>query len=82
VAVEVVEQNGKLTSVSVLENDIASASTLSTLTGTVSDLSDAIDVIKGSDTGSIRDVAIEVLTETLVDKNAAEAYNELKEISA
>jgi hypothetical protein len=82
VAVEVVEQNGKLTSVSVLENDIASASMLSTLTGTVSDLSDAIDVIKGSDTGSIRDVAIDVLTETLVDKNAAEAYNELKEISA
>ena len=82
VAVQVVETNGKLTKVTVAENDIASASALSTLTGTVSDLSDAIDVIKGSDTGSIRDIAIDVLTETLVDETASEAYNELKEISA
>ena len=81
VAVEVVEQNGKLTSVSVLENDIASASTLSTLTNTVSDLSDAIDVIKGEDTGSIRKIAIDVLTETLVKDNAAEAYDSLQEMS-
>lgn len=82
VAVEVVETNGKLTSVTVKENDIASASALSTLSGSVSNLGNAIDVLKGEDTGSIRDIAIDVLTETLVDENASEAYNELKEISA
>ena len=82
VAVEVVEQNGILTSVSVLENDIASASELNTISSAVSDLGDAIDVLKGEGTGSIRDIAIDVLTETLVDENASEAYNELKEISA
>lgn len=81
VAVQVTEANGKLTKVTVAENDIASASTLSTLTNTVSDLSDAIDVIKGEDTGSIRKIAIDVLTETLVKDNAAEAYDSLQEMS-
>ena len=82
VAVQVVETNGKLTKVTVAENDIASASTLSSLTNTVSDLSDVIDVIKGSDTGSIRDIAVDVLTETLVKDNAADAYDTLQEMSA
>lgn len=81
VAVQVVEENGKLTKVTVAENDIASASTLSTLTNTVSDLNDAIDVIKGSDTGSIRDIAIDVLTETLVKDDAVDAYDTLQEMS-
>lgn len=81
VAVQVDEENGKLTKVTVAENDIASASTLSALTNTVSDLSDVIDVIKGSDTGSIRDIAIDVLTETLVKDNAADAYDTLQEMS-
>jgi hypothetical protein len=48
----------------------------------VSDLSDVIDVIKGSDTGSIRDIAVDVLTETLVKDNAADAYDTLQEMSA
>lgn len=81
VAVQVTEANGKLTKVTVAENDIASASTLSALTNTVSDLSDVIDVIKGSDTGSIRDIAVDVLTETLVKDNAADAYDTLQEMS-
>lgn len=81
VAVQVVETNGKLTKVTVAENDIASASTLSTLTNTVSDLSDAIDVIKGEDTGSIRDIAVDVLTETLVKDKALDAYDTLQEMS-
>lgn len=81
VAVQVVETNGKLTKVTVAEKDIASASTLSSLTNTVSDLSDAIDVIKGSDAGSIRDIAVDVLTETLVKDNALDAYDTLQEMS-
>lgn len=81
VAVQVTEANGKLTKVTVAENDIASASTLSSLTNTVSDLSDAIDVIKGSDAGSIRDIAVDVLTETLVKDNALDAYDTLQEMS-
>lgn len=82
VAVQVTEANGKLTKVTVAENDIASASTLSALTNTVSDLSDVIDVIKGSDTGSIRDIAVDVLTETLVKDDALDAYDTLQEMSA
>ena len=81
VAVQVVEANGKLTKVTVAEKDIASASALSSLTNTVSDLSDAIDVIKGSDTGSIRDIAVDVLTETLVKDKALDAYDTLQEMS-
>ena len=81
VAVQVTEANGKLTKVTVAEKDIASASALSTLTNTVSDLSDAIDVIKGEDTGSIRDIAVDVLTETLVKDNALDAYDTLQEMS-
>lgn len=54
----------------------------STLQGAINTEKDRIDALVGSDSGSIRDIAIDVLTETLVDENASEAYNELKEISA
>lgn len=82
VAVQVVEENGLLKSVSVLEKDIASASTVSSLSSTVSNLSDAIDIINGDDAGSsIRDIAIDVLTETLVKEGADAAYDTLQEVS-
>ena len=45
VAVQVVETNGKLTSVSLVENDIASANALSTLTGRVSANESAISAL-------------------------------------
>lgn len=93
VDVTVKQENGKVTSVTVAENDIASATALNTLTTTVnnnkSDLEGKIntekgriDTLIGTGNGSIRDIAIDVLTETLVDENAADAYDTLQEMSA
>jgi len=85
VAVEVVETSGKLTSVSVLEKDIASASTLSTLSNTVSDLGDAVDVLTGSDTGkSVRSIANEELAAILItgaENGAEDNFKTLKELA-
>lgn len=93
VDVTVKQENGKITSVTVAENNIASASALNDLTTTVntnkSDLEGKIntekgriDALIGTGTGSIRDIAIDVLTETLVDANAEDAYDTLQEMSA
>lgn len=79
VAVKVVQADGKITGVEVLENNIASSSD-------ISDVNDRIDVIVGTNTDdankSIRSIATDVLTEVLVDENAADAYNSLEEMSA
>lgn len=79
VAVKVVQTDGKITGVEVLENDIATATS-------VGNVNDRIDVIVGTNTNdankSIRSIATDVLTEVLVDKNADEAYNSLAEMSA
>lgn len=85
VAVQVVEANGKLTSVSVLEKDIASAGALNTLSGTVSDLGDAIDVLNGTDSGkSVRKIANEELAAVLItgaDNGAVDNFKTLKELA-
>lgn len=76
VAVKVVQANGKITGVEVLENGIASSSD-------ISDVNDRIDVIVGNDANkSIRTIATDVLTEVLVKENADEAYDSLAEMSA
>lgn len=76
VAVKVVQADGKITGVEVLENNIASSSD-------ISDVNNRIDVIVGNDANkSIRTIATDVLTEVLVDENAADAYNSLEEMSA
>lgn len=93
VDVTVKQENGEITSVTVDESDIASATTLNNLATTVnnnkSDLENKIntekgriDALIGTGEGSIRDIAIDVLTETLVDENAADAYDTLQEMSA
>ena len=41
-----------------------------------------IDTLIGSDSGSIRDIAVDVLTETLVSDSASEAFDTLQEVSA
>lgn len=93
VDVTVKQENGEITSVTVDESDIASATTLNNLATTVNnnktDLEnkintekDRIDALIGTGEGSIRDIAIDVLTETLVDENAADAYDTLQEMSA
>lgn len=92
VDVTVKQENGKITSVTVAESDIASATTLNNLATTVnnnkSDLEGKINIEKGrintligNDSGSIRDIAIDVLTETLVSEDASAAYDELVEVS-
>lgn len=92
VDVTVKQENGKITSVTVAESDIASATTLNNLATTVnnnkSDLEGKINTEKGrintligNDSGSIRDIAIDVLTETLVSEDASAAYDELVEVS-
>lgn len=89
VAVKVVQTDGKITSVEVLENEIASSSD-------ISDVNDRIDTLTSTLVGdkkdgngnlvdqnkSIRTIATDVLTEVLVDENAADAYNSLEEMSA
>lgn len=76
VAVKVVQADGKITVVEVLENGIASSSD-------ISDVNDRIDVIVGNDANqSIRSIATDVLTEVLVKENADEAYDSLAEMSA
>ncbi len=48
----------------------------------VSDIKDKVDILVGEDTeSSVRDIAIDVLTETLVKDNAIEAYDTLEEVS-
>lgn len=76
VAVKVAQTDGKITGVEVLENGIASSLD-------ISDINDRIDVIVGNDVDkSIRSIATDVLTEVLVDENAADAYDSLAEMSA
>lgn len=93
VTVTVKQVDGQVTSVTVSESDIASAQALANLTTTVtnnkSSLEGAIntqkgriDTLIGSDTGSIRDIAVDVLTETLVKDGADQAYDTLQEMAA
>lgn len=53
----------------------------STLQGNINTEKGRIDALVGSDSGSIRDIAIDVLTETLVKEDASEAYDTLQEMS-
>lgn len=85
VAVQVVETDGKLTSVNVLEKDIASASALNTLNNSVSDLGDAVDVLNGSDAGkSVRTIANEELAAQLLagPNGAVDNFKTLQELAA
>ena len=79
VAVKVVQADGKITGVEVLENGIASSLD-------ISDVNDRIDVIVGSVAKdadkSIRWIATDVLTEVLVKENADAAYDSLEEMTA
>lgn len=54
----------------------------STLQGAIDTEKDRIDALIGSDSGSIRDIAVDVLTETLVSESASEAFDTLQEVSA
>lgn len=53
----------------------------STLQGAIDTEKGRIDVLVGSDSGSIRDIAVDVLTETLVSETASEAFDTLQEVS-
>lgn len=54
----------------------------STLQGAINTEKGRIDTLVGSDSGSIRDIAVDVLTETLVSETASEAFDTLQEVSA
>lgn len=54
----------------------------STLQGAIDTEKGRIDALVGSDSGSIRDIAVDVLTETLVSETASEAFDTLQEVSA
>lgn len=54
----------------------------STLQGAIDTEKGRIDALIGSDSGSIRDIAVDVLTETLVSESASEAFDTLQEVSA
>jgi chaperonin cofactor prefoldin len=54
----------------------------STLQGAINTEKGRIDALVGSDSGSIRDIAVDVLTETLVSETASEAFDTLQEVSA
>lgn len=54
----------------------------STLQGAINTEKGRIDALIGSDSGSIRDIAVDVLTETLVSETASEAFDTLQEVSA
>lgn len=54
----------------------------SSLTGLINTEKGRIDTLVGSDSGSIRDITIDVLTETLVAEDATEAFDTLQEVSA
>ena len=54
----------------------------STLQGAIDTEKGRIDALVGSDSGSIRDIAVDVLTETLVSETANEAFDTLQEVSA
>lgn len=54
----------------------------STLQGAINTEKGRIDALVGSDSGSIRDIAVDVLTETLVSETANEAFDTLQEVSA
>ena len=79
VAVQVVEENGKLKSLTVTENDIASASALTAEIGRATSAENALDsrldTIEGSGEGSISKAVADVKKELLGD--AAPNYNTL-----
>lgn len=53
-----------------------------TLNGKIDTEKGRIDALIGSDSGSIRDIVIDVLTETLVSDTANESFDTLQEVSA
>lgn len=53
----------------------------STLQGAIDTEKGRIDALVGSDSGSIRDIAVDILTETLVSETASEAFDTLQEVS-
>ena len=97
VDVTVTQVDGIVTTVAVADGDLTTAfndvnktisdeTTRATakegeLEGAISTQKDRIDTLVGSDSGSIRDIAVDVLTETLVKEGAAEAYDTLQEVS-
>lgn len=97
VDVTVTQIDGKVTTVAVADGDLTTAfndvnkaisdeTTRATakegeLAGAINTQKGRIDTLVGSDSGSIRDIAIDVLTETLVKDGATEAYDTLQEVS-
>ena len=97
VDVTVTQVDGKVTTVAVADGDLTTAfngvnqvisdeTTRATakegeLEGAINTQKGRIDTLVGSDSGSVRDIAIDVLTETLVKDGAAEAYDTLQEVS-
>lgn len=75
VAVKVVQTNGEITGVEVLENDIATATS-------VGDVNDRIDVLVGDDTGSIRDIARNELAAQLLSGKADDDFKTLEQLAA
>lgn len=65
--------DGEITRATNKENELA---------GAIDTQKGRIDTLIGSDSGSIRDIAVDVLTETLVSETASEAFDTLQEVSA
>ena len=97
VDVTVTQVDGKVTTVAVADGDLTTAfndvnkaisdeTTRATakegeLAGAINTQKGRIDTLVGSDSGSVRDIAIDVLTETLVKDDATEAYDTLQKVS-
>lgn len=89
IAVKIVQTNGKVTDVDVYENNIASKSDLDDVNDKLDNLtSTLVGTVKNQDNSfkdankSIREIATDVLTETLVAEDANAAYDTLQEVSA